>query len=566
MCRDRVRFVGDAVAAVFAETPAAAAQAVQLIDVSYRELPGVFSPRQGMSPEAPQLHAAGNICKHLLHEQGDVETGFRQSAIVVEGRFETPSVEHAYLEPEAGVGLVDRDGILTVYAPTQFPFEIREQLAAVLNIQEGGVRVISTPLGGAFGSKLDNTVEALVALGAFLLRRPVKLTLTREESLRLSTKRHAYLMDYRVGMDAEGHLTAVDARLLSDAGPYTALSPRVIDQACIFSCGPYRVQNLRVEGWAVHTNNANGSAFRGFGINQPAVAIESLLDEGARKLGIDPFEIRLRNALEVGDRTISGEILKASVATRATIEAAREALKGELPAVAAGRAAGKRLGIGVASGFKNVGAGKGKPDDAGAIFILQPDGRVLLRASAVDMGQGIRTALVQIAAQTLTMDESIFDIITGDTALTIRHGGAVGERQTLISGKAVEMGAMEFKARLLEKAAESAGVSPESLRLKGRGLVDLNGKHVVSLEELAARSKKSGDMIEASFYYTAPKTYALADTEARRSVPPEEYRNYPAYAYATQAAVVEVDETRSMMPPGCASTHCPQPLTKYRRD
>lgn len=214
----------------------------------------------------------------------------------------------------------------------------------------------------------------------------------------------------------------------------------------------------------MHTNNANGSAFRGFGINQAAVAIESLLDEAARKLGMDPFEIRLKNALELGDRTISGEILKASVATRATIQAARDALQQELPAIEAGRAAGRRLGIGVASGFKNVGAGKGKVDDAGAIFILQPDGRVLLRASAVDMGQGIRTTLVQVAAEALGIDESLFDIITGDTALTIRHGGAVGERQTLISGKAVEIGAREFQTRLLQKAAGLVPSAPRASR------------------------------------------------------------------------------------------------------
>lgn len=537
LCRDRVRFTGDAVAVVFAETPAAADAAVKLVRVDYRKLPGVFSPREGLNPDAPQLHHRGNICKHLVHEEGDVDAGLQQAALVVEGHFETPFVEHAYLEPEAGVGLVDEKGTIIIYAPTQFPFEIRKQLAAVLNLPEEGIRVIATPLGGGFGSKLDNTVEALVALGTYHLRRPVKITLTREESLRVSTKRHPYWMDYRVGVDGEGKLLAVNAKLMSDAGPYTALSPRVIDQACIFSCGPYRVPNLRVEGWAVHTNNANGSAFRGFGINQAAVAIESLLDEAARRLGLDPLEVRLKNALEPGDRTISGEILKASVATRATIEAVREALQKELPDVEAARAAGRRIGVGVACGFKNVGAGKGKVDDAGAIFTLQQNGRILLRASAVDMGQGIRTALLQVAAEVLRVDENMFDIITGDTGLTIRHGGAVGERQTLISGKAVEMAAREFKEKLLQKASIITGISPEYLGLGREGVVDSGGSRVISLADLAA-----GDPVEVSYYYVSPKTYALADKEARRTVPVEEYRNYPAYAYTAQVAVVEVDE------------------------
>jgi len=543
LCRDRVRFVGDAIAVVFAATPAAAELAVRQIKVDYRKLPGIFSPQEALKPDAPPLHVGGNICKHLLHEEGDIEAGFRQAAVVVEGHFETPFVEHAYLEPEAGIGLVDENGLLTVYAPTQFPFEIRKQLAVMLTLPEEKIRVIATPLGGAFGSKLDNTVEALLALGAYHLRRPVKITLTREESIRLGTKRHAYWMDYRLGVDSAGHLVAVDAKLLSDAGPYTALSPRVIDQACIFPCGPYRVPNVRVEGWAVYTNNANGSAFRGFGINQAVVAVESLLDEAARKLGLDPFAIRLINALKIGDKTIAGEILQASVATQATIQAAQEALLEELPALKARKAPGKRIGIGMASGFKNVGAGKGKVDDAGAIFILQPDGRVLLRASAVDMGQGIRTVLVQVAAEVLGLDDQLFDIITGDTALTIPHGGAVGERQILITGKAVELAAREFKTKLLQKATAHYELPFEHLRLRGREIFDLSKGSAIPLAELAGRIKEAGEELQVHYYYTAPKTFALADKEARNTVPPEEYRNYPAYAYTTQVAVVEVDET-----------------------
>jgi CO/xanthine dehydrogenase Mo-binding subunit/aerobic-type carbon monoxide dehydrogenase small subunit (CoxS/CutS family) len=543
LCKDRVRFLGDAIAVVFAESLAAAEQAVHLIEVEYGPLQGIFSPEEAMKVDAPRIHEQGNICKHLIHEEGDIGSAFTKAAAVVAGHFETPFVEHAYLEPEAGLAMPGEKGSLTIYAPTQFPFEMRRQLAAVVALPEEKVRVIATPLGGAFGSKLDNTVEALVTLGAHVLRRPVKITLSRAESIRLSTKRHPYKMDYRVAFDAEGRLLGVESRLLSDAGPYTTLSPRVIDQACLFSCGPYRVPNLKLEGWAVFTNNVNGSAFRGFGINQAAVAIESLMDEGARRLGLDPFEIRLRNALEVGDRTVSGEILKASVATRATIEAARDALARRMPEIASFRRAGKRIGIGVASGFKNVGAGKGKIDDAGAIFILQPDGRILLRASAVDMGQGIRTAMSQIASQVLGTSEERIDIITGDTELTIRHGGAVGERQILINGRAVEIGARQFQEALLKKAAELMGLPPEGLRLGDGVVLGPGDRPLMSLEELAARVDKAGEKIEISYYYVAPKTYALADKEARRIVPPEEYSNYPGYAYTTQIAVVEVEDS-----------------------
>jgi CO/xanthine dehydrogenase Mo-binding subunit/aerobic-type carbon monoxide dehydrogenase small subunit (CoxS/CutS family) len=536
LCSDRVRFVGDMVAVVFAETPAQAKLGAGLVKVSYRELPGVFFPSAALQADAPLLHPQGNIVKKLVHEVGDITAGFKEAQLILEGHFETPFVEHAYLEPEAGVGFVDEQGMVTVKVPTQSPFELRQELSVMLGIPEDKVRVIVTPLGGGFGSKQDNTVGAIIALGAYRLGRPVKVTLSREESLRLSTKRHPYEMDYRVGFDASGHLVAVDTRLLSDAGPYTALSPLVNEQACVFSCGPYRVPNFRVEGTVVFTNNANSGAFRGFGINQVAVAIESILDECARRLDIDPFELRLRNVLKIGDQTISGEVLKESVAIEATIQAAQEALAKELPTIDAWRSTGRKIGVGVASGYKNVGRGKGKIDKSGAIFILQLDGRILLRASAVDMGQGIRTALLQIAAEVLDIPETQMDIITGDTRLTIQHTCAVGQRQTLISGKAVELAAKEFRSKLLTKAASITGIPVSELFIKG-GVIQNSEHHpVITLGELA-----QGETIQVEYTHIGTQTYALWDKEARRTVPQKDYRIYQAYAYTTQVAIVEVD-------------------------
>jgi CO/xanthine dehydrogenase Mo-binding subunit/aerobic-type carbon monoxide dehydrogenase small subunit (CoxS/CutS family) len=540
LCGDRLRFVGDAVALVLAETEAAAAEARDLIQVEYEPLPGVFSPQEALEEDAPQLHPDGNLCKHLLHTVGDVEAGLAVSDLVVEGHFETPFVEHGYLEPESGVAYWEGD-VLCLKVPTQFPFELKTQLAKVLAVPEERIRVQTTPLGGSFGSKIDATVEPLIALGAYVSKRPVKLTLTREESLKRSVKRHPYWMDYRVGLDGEGRILAVDARLLSDTGAYTNLGPRVIDQACIFSCGPYEVPNLRVEGWAVYTNNVNGSAFRGFGINQAAVAIESLLDEAARRLDVDPFELRYKNALKEGSSTAAGEILRRSVATQETISAAREALEEELPRIKKMVSPGKKLGIGVASGFKNVGAGKGKVDDAGAIFTLLPGGKVQLRASAVDMGQGIRTTLAQIARQVLPLPEDTLELITGDTTLTPKHGGAVAERQTLISGNAVMEAAKRFRAEVLGAAAEVMSAPAEELELFPDGVVHMTTENHVSLEELARQLRERGQQVVAEFIYVAPKTLALADVEGRSAVPPEEYRNYPAYAYTTQVAAVEVD-------------------------
>lgn len=537
LCDERVRFVGDAVALVVACSLEAAEKACRMIRVDYEPLPGVFSPAEALLETASQLHPDGNICKHLVHRVGDPEAAMARAELVVAGRFETPFVEHGYLEPEAGLAFWEED-TLVIKAPTQFPFELRAQIAKVLAMSDEKVRIQATPLGGAFGSKADATVEPLVALGAWCTKRAVKLTLTRAESMKRSTKRHPFVMDYRAGFDKKGMLSAVEAKLWSDAGAYTALSPRVIDQACIFACGPYEVPNLQIEGWALYTNNVIGSAFRGFGINQVAVAIESLLDEATRKLAIDPFEIRYRNALKAGSRTASGEILRYSVAMEETIEAARKALAEELPAIREMATPGKRLGIGVAAGFKNVGAGKGKIDDAGAIFELLPGGKVLLRASAVDMGQGIRTALAQIVREILPLPDDRLELITGDTRLTPRHGGAIAERQTLISGNAVAQAAERFRRAITETAAAIFGNPEDEPELTVEGVLCRASGRIMTLAEL---ERAAGRKIEVKVIYVAPRTFALADVEGRKSVAPEEYRNYPSYAYTCQVAALEVD-------------------------
>jgi len=542
LCSDKVRFMGDAVALVLSESEKTAKTACDLVKVEYDPLPGVFSPEEGFENEAYPIHPEGNICKQLVHTVGDTSQGFGKSERVLEGHFETPFVEHGYLEPEAGLAFWEND-ILVIKAPTQFPFELRGQLAKILDMPEDKIRIQVTPLGGAFGSKADATIEPLIALAAYCAKRPVKLTLTRDESLKKSTKRHPYVMDYKVGFDKNGMILAVEAKLLSDAGAYTALSPRVLDQACIFACGPYEVPNLKIEGWAIHTNNANSSAFRGFGINQVAVAIESLVDEAACKLRLDPFDIRYINALKAGSRTPTGEILRRSVAMEETIEAARKALGEELPAIEQEVTPGKKLGIGVAAGFNNVGAGKGKVDDAGAIFKLMPGGKVLLRASAIDMGQGIRTTLAQIAREVIPLSEDRLEVITGDTVLTPKHGGAIAERQTLISGNAVAKAAEKFKFEIKKKAAAILSVPENELNLIVDGVVHRLSGRKIKLEELEQAVREKNDEIEATFIYIAPKTFALADVEGRKSVSPEEYRNYPAYAYTCQVAALEVDPT-----------------------
>jgi CO/xanthine dehydrogenase Mo-binding subunit/aerobic-type carbon monoxide dehydrogenase small subunit (CoxS/CutS family) len=546
---DVVRFTGDPIALVLADSREQAEAAAALVRVDYEPLAGLFDPEAAQRADAPQLvySAPGNVCKALVHETGDVDAAFAEAATVVEGHFTTQRQDHAYLEPLACLA-EPKDGGVTVYAPTQAPFETREQLTKILDLPRDKVRVVVTPLGGGFGGKLEIHLEGMAAVAAWVTRRPVKIVLPRGESLRTSVKRHPFELDYRVATDADGHLLAVDARLVCDGGPYTGNSPRVIDQACIFSCGPYRVPNVRIDGKAVLTNNPLGGAFRGYGINQAAVAMESLMDELAIKLGLDAFEFRRRNMYVEGDYTITGQHLPSSVGAVATLDACRRAFEEEWPTYQALARPGYRVGYGVAGGMKNVGAGKGKIDDAGATLRLRDDGRVELVASVVDMGQAIRTTMVQLAAQSTGLSFGRFDIITGDTAIVHSHRSASGQRQTLVSGNAVVMAGREFKRRLLELVAGWTGRAVAELAIVDDEVRTQWTQYVVeerlmTLREIQGRAAAEGMEVRADAEYVAPQTWPLSDQEARRTVPRDQYRNYPTYAYATQVAIVGVDES-----------------------
>lgn len=542
LCSDRVRFLGDAVALVVAESMVAAEQAALAIEVDYEELPVLSTMSESLKEGAPHLHEGGNICKEISHEIGDVEQGRKKSVHIVSGHFETVAVDPGYLEPEAGLAFFE-EGILTIHLPNQGPFHARQQVADSLNLPVDKVRIVITPLGGGHGGRTDSGFACLLGLAAFKMGVPVKIVLNREETFRVGTKKHPFEMDYEIGADEQGKLLFLKAKLMADAGPYTSLTIRVLDQAVIFAGGPYEIPNARVDAVAVFTNNANTSAMRGFGINQVAVPVESLLDELSRKTGIDPFELRRRNILALGKKTLAGQILNSSVGIKATIDRCEESMERDIAHFRSlyANESTKRLGIGIASAFKNVGAGKGRAEDAGAVFSLEPDGRVLARVSGVDMGQGFRTAILQIAVQATGLSPGTLQLITGDTLLTPKHNCAIGERQTLICGKAALLAAEAFKANLLARAAQQYGKAVEGLDVRQDRVVEkADGRTVVTLAGLA-KELQPGESIKGECEYLAPPTYALYDIEARKRVPPEEYRNYPSYAYTTHVAFVEVD-------------------------
>ncbi len=539
---DKVRFIGDPVAVVFAETEEAAEEARDLISVDYKPLPGVFSIDEASAPDAPLVHvqepaSKGNLFHKAIIRRGDPAAAFEKCAVIVEDTFETQRIEQGFLEPESGVGFPDGDGGVTVKMGTQCVFDDRSQLARILDLPEDKVRIVQMPMGGAFGAKEDILIFQFLGLGALKTGRPVRITLTREESLRTHQKRHPTRLKYKAGADAGGKLQAVRAEIDMDGGAYSSLSIDVLENAVVFSCGPYAVPHVDVTGRVWYTNNVPSGAMRGFGAPQAAAAIENIMDELARRLEMDPLELRLQNALRPGDLTITDHLLPEGYpGIVASLEGLKRALAGlELPKPADG----KKIGLGIAAGVKNIGFGHGAEESAGAIIELGRDGKIVLKATHHEYGQGARAALIKFAADALHTDPSAIDIVYPDTSRTPPTGPTTASRQTFLTGNALLLAVESLKRKVYTKAAEHLGAEAKNIVFEGPALKDLDSGKTVLLEELS-------DSFPLRFEerYTAPKSIPLREGE------PSDFgtkgfvsrQTHWCYAYGAHAAVVEVDE------------------------
>lgn len=534
---EKVRFIGDAIAAVYAETEAAAQAALDLIKAVYDPLPVVETPQQALAENAPRVHEDGNLLCHIPIRKGDVEKGFAQADVIVEGEYFTPFIEHAYLEPEAGLAEPGQDGGVTVYVGSQSSIHDQEDIAAALALPLEKVRVVHMPMGGGFGGKEDITVQIVSALGALKTGRPVKIVWTRPESLQSSVKRHAEWMRYRTGATRDGKLVAAEVEIYGDGGAYASGSDAVLFRSASFACGPYTLPNVRVDVYGAFTNNPPCGAFRGFGNPQATFASESQMDKLARALGMDPVEFRLKNVLEIGDSTITGHVLQHSVGARATLEAVRDAL------AESGRPdppAGKRIGVGYAASYKNVGLGSGMEDGAGAHLSLQPDGTIQLREGAMDMGQGSDTVMVQIAAQTLGVPVNRIQLHVGDTAVDPSGWMTTASRQTFVSGNAVYSAAQKLKADLCRAAAARFDLPVERIDLVN-GFFMLDGEEkLMTLQELAQAGE---NRFQSDYYYVAPQTYPVpGHVSATPDREPEGTQLHFAYSFGAQAVIVAIDD------------------------
>jgi CO/xanthine dehydrogenase Mo-binding subunit len=497
---DTVRFVGDQVAVVVAKTEEQAGAAARLIQVQYEDLPIVTDPVEAMKADAPRLHperGTDNVCVRYKIRKGDVEAGFAKADVIVEGEYRAPSQEHAYLQPEAGLAYTDDQGHLTVECAGQWTHADRGSIAHALGLPDEMIRVVYPAIGGAFGGREDLSVQIVLALAAWKLQRPVKIIWTRRESIIGHGKRHAVVLRARWGATKAGKLVAAQSEIIGDAGAYMYTSNKVLGNAAITSTGPYFIPNVKVDVYGVYTNNVPGAAFRGFGAPQALFMAEGQMNKLAEKLGMDPVEFRLKNALRDGLTLGVGTPAPGPVSVPQVIEAAAQKFDWQ-PKRAKPKSGGELVrGRGFAAGFKNVGFSFGYQENSWAKVEIRGNGsieRVVLHHAGAEVGQGTHTVMAQMAAEVIGVTSDRVEVMASDSATQGNPGSASASRMTFMAGNAIK------------GAAEAA-------------------LHKWMSEERPAI---------AEFTYLAPKTTHF-DEETGYSTP-----NF-SYAYAAEAVEVEVD-------------------------
>jgi CO/xanthine dehydrogenase Mo-binding subunit len=528
---ERVRYVGEPIALVAAETQRLADEATDLVAIDYEPTPGVFDVEAALEEGAPQVHDSGNVLVNWHVTHGDLDAGWAAADVVVEGTYRTQRVEHAYLEPEAGVAWID-GSVLTLRVATQV-VEHASTIAGILRLPSNQVRVMATYMGGGFGGKEDMTVEPYLALLAWKTRRPVRMVWDRQESMVASTKRHPFLMRYRTGARRDGTITAQETEILGDAGAYPYLSARVVFAGAACACGPYRVENASIASRAVFTNLVPTSAFRGFGAVQVTFAYEAQIDELARVLSLSPEEIRERNFLRKGDVLPTGDRLDTSVEVAATM---RRAI-GLLGAPSVPSRPGVLVGRGFACNRQPYGRTVWFRDKASAWLSLQVDGTLLLRSGVTDLGGGQAASLCQIAAEVLGVHIDDISVYIGDSALNPPAGGTFATRQLYMSGNAVLKAARELRRQIAPVAADLLGAPPDALVFAG-GVVAIgpSGERAgtaVTLAELAGACSERG--VSATVLSTWEAETGAFDPRTCQG------STFPDYTYGTHAAEVEID-------------------------
>ena len=434
------RCVGDAICLVAAETEEILEKAKKLVKVEYEVLEPVTTIAQAMAPDAPKVHSAGNLCQSRHVTRGDAAAALAASAYTVTRSFSTPFTEHAFLEPECAVAFPYKDGV-KILSTDQGVYDTRKEVSIMFGWDPERVVVENQLVGGGFGGKEDVTVQHISALAAWIYKRPVKARFSRQESINFHPKRHAMEGTFTLGCDENGIFTALDCDIYFDTGAYASLCGPVLERACTHSVGPYCYQNTDIRGYGYYTNNPPAGAFRGFGVCQSEFALESMINLLAEKVGISPWEIRFRNAIEPGKVLPNGQIADPSTALKETLLAVKDVYEAN-----PGRA-------GIACAMKNSGVGVGLPDKGRARLVIE-DGVCVIYCAASDIGQGCLTVFCQDVAQATGLPLSRIRNGAGSTEIAPDSGTTSGSRQTLLSGEAVRQAALQLAQALEETGGD----------------------------------------------------------------------------------------------------------------
>jgi len=532
-----VRFRGEAVLGLIGEESALRAIAEADVPILWQPLPALETPEQALTATGDWLHdfAPENVLCRGRVVKGDVQSALAASSFTAEGEFRTSHVEHAYIEPEAGYAEPFEEGGRTrirVFACTQTPYMDREEVARVLKLPLDAVHVVPSAIGGGFGGKLDVSVQPLLAVAAWKMRRPVRMVYTRPESMLSTTKRHPARIRARLGCDSGGRLTAVDFAGDFNTGAYASWGSTVANRVPVHASGPYAVPNVRALTRAVYTHNAIAGAFRGFGVPQACIATEALMDDLALQCGLDRLEFRLRNAIRAGHETATGQTLASSVGLTQCLEALKPAWSEALASVAArnGASAGtsRRYGAGVACMWYGIG-NTVIANPSTMTIGLRKNGRFMLYNGAQEIGQGTYTIMPQIAADALGVPVALVDQIHGDTDQTEDGGKSSASRQTFVSGNAVKFASEDLKHKLCELAGAPADARIE---LDGTTLIARAAGADKRLDLARCRTDARGDIALGRGTFNPPTVPLDANGQG---VP------YATYGFAAQIAEVEVD-------------------------
>lgn len=533
LCSDRVRYRGDAVALVAAEDEETAMRALKLIEIDYDPLSVVDTSEAALKDDAPLLYEDGNILAKVELCSGDNEGGLAKADYVLEETYTTQYQEHAYLETEGGIAEYnEKEGVITIRCGDQWPFLDQMQIARSLGWDAEKIRVVGSYCGGAFGGKYEINAQIHLALLAYYSKRPVRLHWNRRESILAGEKRHPMRTTIKIGAARDGELTAIDTDIVANTGPYGGIGSSVLTVAVHNSPGPYRYGSAHVKGSVVYTNGAICGGCRGFGIPQVTFAREQTLDILARKLRMDPIQLRLVNAVNRGDRTAIGHTLQGGTGIRESLRAAamselwrgRDAIKRRLNK----QNKYKQYGIGVAASDQDNGLGPVVPDYSNVAINLNEDGRIILYTGMSEVGQGILTVSTQILAESLGCGHKRIEVINGDTLLTPDSGPIAASRGTIINGRAILAAAEKLKNKLIEMAARIMDIPAEELVYRDEKIISRSsGKEYFGLSKLGKAAADRGRSLRVIGSASMP-------------VSDREYGNY-FYTYITQIALVGVD-------------------------